>query len=209
MTRQLPDALTARTAPTALAVLFCALCAGCTDNTTQLCPSNSTSVGSYTLSLAFQSGSSDECRITKAADGGPLDASLAANPVPRDSALCVAADGGTDGGVVTLYLAVRASPSPVVSESPLGDGGTFAFPPRQSTFAPADTACSCTLLVTETVQGQLLPASGDGGVTYSPDAGLSPIIGYSGTLADAVNGGPECHCQMPCTLRYSMTGTRQ
>jgi hypothetical protein len=196
MTRPLPAALTA---------LLCALCAGCADNTTQLCPSNSTSVGAYTLSLAFQPGSPDECRITRSADGGSLDASLATTPAPRDSALCISSDGGAP----TLILAVRASTGPLVLESPLGDGGTFVFtntpPPVQASF----TACACTLLVTETIQGQLLPASGDGGVTYTPDAGLSPVRGYSGTFVDTVDGGPECRCTMPCAERYSMTGTRQ
>jgi hypothetical protein len=196
MTRPLPAALTA---------LLCALCAGCTDNTSQLCPSSSTSVGAYTLSLAFQPGSPDECRITRAADGGSLDASLATTPAPRDSALCISSDGGPP----TLILAVRASTGPLVLESPLGDGGTFVFtnnpPPVQASF----TACACTLLVIETIQGQLLPASGDGGVTYTPDAGLSPIRGYSGTFTDTVDGGPECRCTMPCAQRYSMTGTRQ
>jgi hypothetical protein len=108
-----------------------------------------------------------------------------------------------------LILAVRAATGPLVLESPLGDGGTFVFtnypPPIQPTF----TACACTLLVTETIQGQLLPASGDGGVTYTPDAGLSPVRGYSGTFTDTVDGGPECRCTMPCAERYSMTGTRQ
>ena len=200
MTRQLPDARTA------LAAFLCALCAGCIDNTTQLCPSNSTSVGSYTLSLAFQPGSPDECRITKSADGGSLDASLATTPGPRDSALCISS---SDGGSPTLILAVRASTGPLVLESSLGDGGTFVFtnipPPTQPSF----TACACTLQVTETIQGQLLSASGDGGVTYTPDAGLSPIQGYSGAFIDALDGGPECRCPMPCALRYSMTGTRQ
>lgn len=191
----------ARLPPLAFLAL-CGLASGCPDTASQLCPTGSKAVGSYTLSLAFQPGNADECRVTSSPDGGALDASLGTNPSPRSSALCIAPDGG---GAV-LYLAVEQPAGPTVSGSPLGDGGTFSF---TNTATVTTSACGCSLSVTETIAGQLHPPGGDGGVAYDPDAGLGPVAGFSGTTVDKLAGGADCHCPMPCSLDYVLTGTRQ
>lgn len=186
-----------------LAVLaLCASVAACPDTSSQLCPPGSKAVGSYTLALAFQPGNPDECRVTSSADGGPLDASLGLTPAPRTAALCIAPDGGG----ATLYLAVEQPAGATVNAAPLGDGGTFSFTNASTV---STSACGCAIVVTETLSGQLHPPGGDGGVTYDPDAGLGPVAGFTGTTVDQVDGGPECHCPMPCSLDYALTGTRQ
>jgi hypothetical protein len=181
-------------------LLAAVLSAGCPDNIAQLCPAGSKSAGSFTLGLKFQTGLPDECKITSLPDGGTLDASvsLATTPAPRDSALCVS---DSDAGPV-LYLALSDS----LRSSPLGDGGAFTF---TSSTTVANTACVCSLSLTETIAGQL-SATGDGGITYTPDGGLTAVGGYSGVVTDAVDGSvPDCHCNVPCTLRYDVTGTKQ
>jgi hypothetical protein len=177
--------------------LVAAVSVGCPDNIAQLCPAGSKSAGTFLLGLTFQPGAADECRVNKTLDGGPADASLAAtSPTPRDSAICVAQG---DGGA-TVFLALADS----VRSSPLGDGGSFTF--TTSTIVD-NSACACSLTVSETITGALVSAS-DGGITYDPDAGLSPIRGYAGAVVDGVDGGPQCHCNVPCSLRYNMTGTK-
>jgi hypothetical protein len=179
-------------------LLAATLSAGCPDKLAQLCPEGSKSAGSFTLALKFQTGQPDECRvITPLADGGSLDASLAITPAPRDSALCVAAG---DAGPI-LYLALTDS----VRSSPLGDGGSFTF---TSSTQVDSTACICSLFLNETIVGQLI-AAGDGGIAYTPDGGLTAVGGYSGVVTDAIDGGPGCRCNMPCSLRYDLTGTKQ
>ncbi|GAC1347901.1 MAG: hypothetical protein NVS2B9_14010 [Myxococcales bacterium] len=183
-----------------LLTLCAVLHAGCADNVAQLCPPGSKPAGSFSVALTFQAGRADECRVIAAADGGAIDASLATTPSPRDSALCFA-DG--DAGPI-LYLALSDS----VRASPLGDGGSFTF---TSSTQVEKSACSCPLNVDETISGQLA-GSGDGGVVYSSDGGLSPIRGFSGVVADAVSspdGGPPCRCNVPCALRYDLAGTKQ
>lgn len=188
----------------AAVLALCWLCAGCPDTASQLCPPGSKSVGSYTLALTFQPGNADECRVTSSVDGGPLDASLGTTPAPDNSALCVSSD---DAGGATLYLAVEQPTGTSVKQGPLGDGGTFSF--TGSTVSNT-TACGCTLSITEIVSGQLQPPGGDGGVTYNPDAGLSPVGGLAGTVVDVLDGGAECRCgPRPCSLDYALTGTRQ
>jgi hypothetical protein len=179
-------------------LLVATLSAGCPDKLAQLCPDGSKSAGSFTLALKFQTGQPDECRvITPLADGGSLDASLANTPAPRDSALCVAAG---DAGTI-LYLALSDS----VRSSPLGDGGSFTF---TSSTVIENTACVCPVTLSETIAGQLT-AAGDGGIAYTPDGGLTAVVGYAGVVTDAVDGGPGCRCPMPCSLRYDVTGTKQ
>ncbi len=183
-----------------LFVLAAALGAGCPDNVAQLCPTGSKSAGTFSLSLKFQAGQANECRVVTAADGGAADASLATTPAARDSALCVSeVDGGPE-----LFLALSDS----VRSSPLGDGGSFTF---TSSTQVDNSACACPLVVGETITGQLT-AAGDGGIRYSPDGGLSAVSGYTGVVTDAVgsvDGGPACRCNVPCALRYDLTGTKQ
>lgn len=196
----LPRKARRRAGGRALLALSLLLTAGCADNVAQLCPPGSKPAGSFSLALKFQTGQPNECRILSAADGGAADASLATTPSPRDSAICVSA---SDAGAL-LYLALSDS----VRTSPLGDGGSFTF---TSSTQVDNSACACPITVSETIVGQLA-GSGDGGVTYNADGGLSAISGYSGVVADAVDaidGGPACRCNVPCSLRYDLTGTKQ
>ena len=177
--------------------------AGCPSGVGQLCPPGTKSVGSFSVALNFQTGHPDECRVTSDTDGGPLDASIATTPAPQNGAVCI----GPDGGQVIVTLAVDEAGGVAQNSGVLGDGGTFTFN-GVPTVVP-NTACICTPQLIETITGRLLPASPDGGISWDPDAGLSPISGFTGLVTDALDGGPDCHCNVPCTLYFGLVGTKQ
>lgn len=176
---------------------------GCPETFSMACPTGSHNEGTFTATFALVTPHPEECRITKDADGGPIDGgTLSGNPPPFQATLCsqVLADGGA-----LLYMAVGTSALPRVS--PVGPGATFAF---FSAATVTGTSCVCPIDVVENIAGTLLPASGaDGGAAYDPDAGaFEPLKGFSSSVIDAIDGGEGCRCNVPCNLQYTLNAAR-
>lgn len=193
---------TARPAVPLLAALLAAAgLAGCPETFfSQTCPTGSKNEGTFTTTFSDTFGAK-ECRVTADADGGPADASLRNTPSTFSATLC--SQAGADGGPPVLYMATGTG---LPRQSPIGDGGTFAF---TSANTVTGTICICAIEVKETISGTLLPASGsDAGVTYDADAGLESLRGFTAALVDEVDGGSSCHCNVPCTIEYRLDGVR-
>lgn len=177
--------------------------AACSGSSSLNCPAPSLPAGNFTLSLNLQH-TPDECVLTRQADGGPppADASIVPGTQSVTSTLC---GGVTDAGP-TLFLLVANSA--VIRKSPIdADGGfTFVSPPVVN----ADTLCSCTADLNESIGGTLLGA-GDGGFVVVPDAGLVPQpTQISGNVVQTLQADPPdggCLCNMPCAEHYTLTGT--
>jgi hypothetical protein len=175
----------------------------CSGSSSLNCPTNSLPAGNFTLTLALQH-TSDECLILRQADGGPgpLDGSIVPSPQFVSSTLCA---GTVDGGA-TVYLLVTNST--LVRQSPLDSDAGFTF--VSPTLMAAQTLCSCTADVNETITGTLQGA-GDGGFTVIPDAGLVPQpTQITGAVVQTLTPNPTdagCLCNMPCAEHYTLTGT--
>lgn len=194
----------ARLAPS-LAGLF-ALALGvvaCPETFSQTCPKGSHDEGTFTASFAAVTANPDECRITKDADGGPIDGgTLSSAPQSFQTTLC--SQALADGGAL-LYMAVGASVLPRVSE--VGPGATFTFTSQATV---TGTKCVCAIDVAETISGTLLPSSGaDGGAAYDSDAGaFEPLKGFNSRVVDAVDGGAGCRCNVPCNIQYTLNAAK-
>lgn len=178
--------------------LLSPLLAGCPDETGLQCPPNTSVVGEYALTF---SGISDagECIAGDAGpDGGPLRLTLDASFV-KGITLCVAAAG--DGGPELQLV----SPGKGLKKSNLLEDGGFHFAGVPVT--QGQTACSCDVDITETIDGYLVTA---GQFALQPDGGLPAISGMNGTLTDLLTDAGSaipCRCTLPCTVTYSLTGS--
>jgi hypothetical protein len=188
-----------KTVPFAILALAVAACSG---SSSLNCPAGSQPSGNFSLTMALQH-TTDECLLTKQADGGPppADASIVPASQPVTSTLCA---GITDAGP-TLYMLVANSGA--IRSSPF-DGGGFTF--VSPTLVGAQTLCNCTADVNETISGTLLGA-GDGGFMVVPDAGLVPQpTQLSANVVQALTPDPpdagNCLCNMPCAEHYTLTG---
>lgn len=186
----------------ALLLASALLLSGCPETLGQQCPSSSAPIGQYTLTFA-NSAPANECRVTRLADGGapPPDASIAQSAPSQTATLCV---GPADGGLA-LTLAV---PGKASRTSDLADGGGFSF--GGHTDPSGDTTlCGCPLGVDETFSGVLLVPA-DAGFELLADGGVPLVTGLAGTLTDAISTttGSACNCNVPCSLQYSVNGTR-
>ena len=192
-------------APLAVLLLLSAGTAGCPDSLGALCPIDTKQEGIFTVVLTPDSGPND-CRVTSDGDGGNPDASLfATNPAPTfTAALCTSR---LDDGGPAIWLAVSA---PKQRRSPLGEGGTFYWH-TETLFT--GLRCSCPIFVEEQIEGRILPAQDDAGLSQG-DAGLPPLKGFVATVRDLVDagssadGGP-CYCNLPCTSIFDLKATRQ
>ena len=177
--------------------------AACSGSSTLNCPAPSLPAGNFTLTLGLQH-TTDECVLTRQADGGPppADASIVPGTQSVTSTLCAAV---TDAGP-TLFLLV--SNSGLIRNSPVDADGGFIF--VSPTVPNADTLCSCSADVDETISGTLLGA-GDGGFVVVPDAGLVPQpTQISGSVVQTLKADPPdggCLCDTPCAEHYALTGT--
>lgn len=186
-----------------LAFIVVALCAACPDQVGQQCPATSVAVGNFNLSLKL-SHPATECLVNQLPDGGPADASLAADTIGvRTATLCEGP--GADGGLL-LYLAVPSHGAPA---SPLLDGGGFLFHPPPTAPIPG-TACNCDVTLEEMTAGVLVGSFDGGDFALQRDGGLPLITGLSGTITDHVTApsGGTCFCKLPCDFQYTLVGTR-
>jgi hypothetical protein len=180
-----------------------ALAAGCPETLTQSCPSGTATVGGFTLDFVSPDAG-DLCLVTRLADGGGTDAGtqIVSGPGTTPATLCSsAADGGT------IFLAIQGEK---LRQSPLDGDGGFSF----SAQAPniSGTLCNCPIDINESFSGTLQPKSG-GVVQFDGDGGLPPVGGIAASLVELVSatdggndGGLDCRCNLPCALRYSVTG---
>jgi len=181
-----------------LLLLLSLLLAGCPEDTGLQCPPNTSVVGQYALTF---NGISDagQCIAGDAGpDGGPLPLTLDASFV-KGVTLCVAAlsDGGPQLQLVSPGKGVKTSDL-------LADGG-FHFGGVPVT--QGQTACSCDVNITETIDGYLVTS---GPFALQPDGGLPPIAGINGTLTDLLTDAGSaipCLCALPCTVTYSLSGS--
>jgi hypothetical protein len=177
--------------------------AACSGSSSLNCPAGSQPSGNFSLTMTLQH-TTDECLLTKQADGGPApdDASIVPANQPVTSTLCA---GITDAGP-TLYMLVANSGA--IRSSPF-DGGGFTFASRVSGPPPPQTLCNCTADLDETITGTLLGA-GAGGFMVVPDAGLVPQpTQLSATVVQTLTPDPPdggCLCNMPCAEHYTLTG---
>jgi hypothetical protein len=186
-----------------LALSLLLFATGCPSSTAATCPSTSTPVGDFTLNLVLQP-TSGQCRVQKAADGGPADGDVATAPAPQNATLC--AGHNPDGGADLVYLAVE---NRTLRDSALHPTGEISF----STTSPniSGTVCGCAVDITETIDGVLLPAT-PGAFQIPPDGGLTPAIGgIDASLVDTLDASVTtgCLCNIPCNLTYQMTGTHR
>ena len=187
----------------AAALASVAVCAaGCTETLQQQCPPNSTTVGGFTLKFSgLDKG--DSCIVNLAADGGPLDASVAATPADTAATLCA---NGNDGGTIVLLVANQQSRTSTVD-----DGGNFSF--ASAALGIAGTQCNCPIDINETLSGTLVGKDG-GPALFDVDGGLAPVGNIDAGLVDAVTATDAgagvdagvCRCNTPCALRYGING---
>jgi hypothetical protein len=186
-----------------LLALAPALLFGCPASTTQQCPPAASVLGQYNLMLALQHSAS-ECRVTRLADGGATDAGLGTDiDAGRPVTLC--AGPGGDGGTL-LYLA-RIGVAGAPSTSALAPDGGFSFR-SESTYGATSTACACPIDNVETFAGGLQTTSADGGFALGPDGGVPLVTSVSGSVVDHLTGTGTCSCNVPCDVRYDVSGAR-
>lgn len=185
-----------------LPLLALLLLAACPDQVGQQCPAHSVAVGQYALDF-FGQHDAGEC-VGKDPDGGPAD-------VTRDAGGTLAATlcygPGADGGPQLQLLIAGKGVRP---SDLLPDGGFHFSSPKSD--GVTGTACGCQsgVSIGETIDGFLV-ASLDGGVAVQPDGGLPLITGLSGTLVDRLTAPSDttgCICALPCSLTYTINGTR-
>jgi hypothetical protein len=180
-------------------LLLMVLLAACLDQSGGHCPGNTSLVGEYTLNYKANHDAGECVAVLDAGTTQPLaldDAGVKA------STLCVgtAADGGPQ---LQLFVAGKGG----ARKSDLLPDGGFHFPNEIPGLQ--GTACVCDVDDSETLDGYLL--SGSGPFVLRPDGGLPTITGIVATLIDRLalpNGGSgtACHCALPCSFSYSITG---
>lgn len=185
--------------------LCCLLLAGCPESVGQQCPPFAAALGHYSLAFKGQHPA-NECKLTTTVDGGAADASVTTLLTADDGGVTLAtlcAGAGTDGGPL-LYLV--AGGKDLFSGRLDADGG---FSILNTTGAAGGTACLCQVARDEAFVGTLT-AAGDGGVTRLSDGGLPSITGLAATLVDHLTTPDTsgCACNLPCDVRYVITGTR-
>jgi hypothetical protein len=176
------------------------LLAGCPETLGPQCPSNTTPIGLYALNLSVQHDAG-ECVVTQI-DGGPADASLAADDAgQRGVTFCATSTGG--GYDLTMVVSGQSLQKTAHLE---GDGSFQFFTDAGPT---PFTECNCSPTLSEAFAGQLLlPA--DAGFAILPDGGLPLVVGVAGSIHDRLSDGtPACTCNIPCDVWYSVAGTRQ
>jgi hypothetical protein len=172
------------------------LLAGCPEQIGQQCPPDTSAVGQYTLSFTAQHDAG-ECIL-------PDAGTLTVDHPSQAATLCAR---GSDGGGPLLDLIVAGQGG--VRESDLLPDGGFHF--ASNPVVAQGTACICDAMDTETLDGFLLTGVPDAGFALQPDGGLPPIVGLSATLTDhltATAPSSSCLCTFPCTITYSISGTR-
>jgi len=183
-----------------LSSLLLLLLAGCLETIGQQCPPASLAVGQY--SLAFH-GEHPQGECKARLDGGGEMLLAVDDGGTQSATLCV---GSAQDGGPKLYLAISTKGN---RDSDLLPDGGFRF--RGSSPPTPGTPCNCPVGIDETFEGFLSGAS-DGGLSLQPDGGLPLITGLAGTLVDQLTGQPTqllpCACDLPCSVTYSIKGTR-
>lgn len=132
--------------------------------------------------------------VTRAADGGPTDASVTSTPSGTSIGFCAPDDGGPQ-----LYVELAGASGQVVSL----DAGFFST--VSSATGVSGSNCLCALDVAETFSGRLETA--DGGA-FGPDGGggFTQVTGFSGNLDEGLSSSQSgCACNLPCGIHYALT----
>lgn len=185
---------------TLILCLFAVAAAGCTEQKGLDCPANTNLIGTYVLSFAPQHDAGVECIAVN--DAGVKTALTLDDAGTQGATFCVGT--GSDGGP-QLSLLVGGKG---VRKSDLKDEGKFHFVTDPT--VAQNTACLCDVSDSETFDGRLI-TSNDGGFALLPDGGLPVVSAVSATLTDTLtpaSGATGCACAFPCTLTYSISGSR-
>jgi hypothetical protein len=189
--------------PLVALLLFGAVAAGCPETLAQLCPTNTKQEGTFSTTITARSDGND-CRQVRIADAGGLDASIFVSSETFNAAICSSTD--VDGGPVVWFAL-----SSKLRTSALGDGGAFVFGTDNTWYT--NTACNCPIVITERIEGKLIPTDADASVVLGSD-GLPALQGFSGVVRDIVDAGDadqdagNCWCNTPCTTTFDMTATK-
>jgi hypothetical protein len=182
-----------------------ALALGCPDTVPQLCPNGTRQESNFSVTLTQDTARAGECIVDQSPDGGPDDAGLAAPTEIFTAAICSSL--GSDGGPL-VWLALSTS----YWFSAMDADGGFLW--GSDSVVPV-ASCVCNLTISEQIRGWLQPAQADGGVVVWQNGGLTPLGSFSGTLVDSIDGGADCarkpaqgHCNVPCSLDYTLTATK-
>ena len=173
------------------------LLAACPDQSGLHCPTNTSLIGQYSLTLTPRHDTGECIAQT---DAGPVPLALEDAGV-KSSSLCAGA--WPDGGIQLNLVVPGKGDRPRTSDL-LPDGG-FRFVTVLDAGQPG-TACVCDVLISETFEGYLLTG---GPFALRPDGGLPLVSGLSATLTDRLTdagAGTDCLCAMPCSATYSVAG---
>ncbi len=187
-----------------------ALAAGCPDTLQQSCPPGTASVGGLQINFTAQDDAGDFCHVNSLSDGGPTDGAVTLPPASTQGSFCASpADAGL------LYLAISGQ---VTRQGAVDPNGGFTFLTQATQVG--GNQCTCEVDIYETFSGTLT-AKGGGPATFSADGGFAQVGSMAATLVDSIAysdagqpaddaGHPPadagCHCNLPCALRYTLTG---
>jgi hypothetical protein len=177
---------------------------GCPEEVGLGCPPGAGSVGQFALNFAGQHPAG-EC-VAVSVDGGDAGIGpLALDDGGQQSANLCFGPAGDGGSQLSLVI-----PTKGVRVSRLSDAGEFSF--DGSTPLTNGTACICPVGIAETLAGRLVGLTPDAGFAPQSDGGLPPVISVQATLKDTLTAGtpgdPTCICTTPCTVTYTVNGTR-
>jgi len=174
---------------------------GCPESIAQQCPPRTTPVGQFALALSGKLDAGTAC-VQTLSDGGTPPFTLA--------------DGGTATGVI-CYAEAGASAAQLYYVAPgkgarpsdlLADGG-FHFVGHTDPTTGICNGNGCAVTVDETFDGFIQSGTAGTPFVVQPDGGLPPVTSLTGTLVDSVSfSSGECQCNLPCTVTYSVSGSR-
>ena len=182
--------------------LLALLLAACPEQIGQQCPPRTTAIGQYDLAFTGEHDAG-ECAALPG-DGGTTRTLLTRDAGPQQSAaICF---GTVDGGP-GIYLVV---PTKGTRTSELSADGGFRFTAHGDPVQ--GTECGCLIGADETFEGWLLASPAGTAFALRPDGGLPDISGLTASVTDtlfAPAGVSGCLCDVPCTVTYTVTGTRK
>ena len=187
-----------------LAVLV--LLSGCPQSSAQQCPDRTVAVAQFTVVQTGQPDAGNAC-VQNEFDGGGIPLTLVDGGASA-AALCY---GMGSKSTTQLYYVVAGKGAR--ASDVRADGG-FHF--TGHTDQTTGICEGCAVTIDESFDGHLQADPAGTPFVMPADGGRPPVTGLTGTLVDAVTSDagvaltPDaggCHCNVPCTVTYSVTGS--